>query len=142
MTRECSRAVLHLSPDERLVAGIGGAIAHFAERAGLDEGTSSLLVAALEGVCRQTLPLLEKDQQTLDVAIEDFGDRLEIVFEHHGQPQPSVGVESFFRQCSCQTNGSVLGSYLMRTVDKVEYDGRNGSIRTKVVKYLSGNGRS
>ena len=79
MARDCTRAVLHLSCDERWVAGVGGAIAYFAERAGLQEEVRDSLVAGLERLCRQTLPSLEHRQETLRVAIADFADRIETV---------------------------------------------------------------
>ncbi len=100
--REHSRTVLHLSRDDRLIAAVGGAVAHFAERVGMEDATRNLLTGALEHLCRQTLPLLNgnEDGDGLDVAIEDFDDRLQISVEHRGEAQPSVGVESFIAECT------------------------------------------
>ena len=82
VAREHSRTILHLSHDDRLVAAVGGAVAHFAERVGMENAACNLLTAALEDLCRQTLPLLQGTEDGLDVAIEDFDDRLEIIVEH------------------------------------------------------------
>jgi hypothetical protein len=133
---EHSRTVLHLSRDDRLIAAVGGAVAHFAERAGLDDSARNLLTAALEDLCRQTLPLLNGNGEGMDVAIEDFDDRLQISVEHRGEAEPSVGVESFIADCARESKQRVTGVHLMRTVDRIEYDARDGSIRTTLVKYL------
>ncbi len=138
MTREHSRTILHLSRDDRLIAAVGGAVAHFAERVGMEDATRNLLTGALEHLCRQTLPLLNgnEDGDGLDVAIEDFDDRLQISVEHRGEAQPSVGVESFIAECTRESDQRLTGVHLIRTVDRIEYDASNGSIRTTLVKYL------
>jgi hypothetical protein len=138
VAREHSRTILHLSRDDRLIAAVGGAVAHFAERVGMEDAARTLLTGALEDLCRQTLPLLNGnvDGDGLDVAIEDFDDRLQISVEHRGEAQPSVGVESFIAECASESKQRVTGVHLMRTVDRIEYDARNGSIRTTLVKYL------
>ena len=136
MTREHSRTILHLSRDDRLIAAVGGAVAHFAERVGMDGAACNTLTSALEELCRQTLPLLNGKGDGLDVAIEDFEDRLQISVEHRGEAQPSVGVESFIAECARQSDKRITGVHLNRTVDRIEYDARNGSIRTTLVKYL------
>ena len=136
MAREHSRTILHLSRDDRLIAAVGGAVAHFAERLGMEDAARNLLTGALEDLCRQTLPLLNGNEDGLDVAIEDFDDRLQISVEHQGEAQPSVGVESFIAECARESKQRVTGVHLMRTVDRIEYDACNGSIRTTLVKYL------
>lgn len=143
MACEHSRTVLHLSPDDRLIAAVGGAVAHFAERVGMDDSARILLIGALEDLCRQTLPLLNGNGEGMDIAIEDFDDRLQISVEHRGEAQPSVGVESFIAECARGSKQRVTGVHLMRTVDRIEYDARDGSIRTTLVKYLQSekNGR-
>jgi hypothetical protein len=138
VAREHSRTILHLSRDHRLIAAVGGAVAHFAERVGMEDAARNLLTGALEDLCRQTLPLLKGNENGdgLEVAIEDFDDRLQISVEHHGEAQPSVGVESFIAECARDSDQRVTGVHLMRSVDRIEYDARNGSIRTTLVKYL------
>jgi hypothetical protein len=136
VTREHSRTVLHLSRDDRLIVAVGGAVAHFAERVGMDHAACDMLTSALEELCRQTLPLLNGKGDGLDVAIEDFEDRLQISVEHRGEAQPSVGVESFIAECARESDKRITGVHLIRTVDRIEYDARNGSIRTTLVKYL------
>ena len=136
MAREHSRTVLHICRDERFIAAVGGAVAHFAGRVGMDYSACHRLTVALEELCRQTLPLLNGKGDGLDVAIEDFEDRLQISVEHRGEPQPAVGVESFLAECARASSKRITGVHLIRTVDRIEYDARNGSIRTTLVKYL------
>jgi hypothetical protein len=133
---EHSRTVLHLSRDDRLIAAVGGAVSHFAERVGIENAAGNLLTSALEELCRQTLPLLNRNGDGLDVAIEDFDDRLQISVEHKGEAQPSVGVESFIAECARDSDQRLTGMRLLRSVDRIEYDARSGRIRTTLVKYL------
>jgi hypothetical protein len=119
-----------------MIAAVGGAVAHFAERVGMENAACNLLTSALEELCRQTLPLLNGNGDGLDVAIEDFDDRLQISVEHKGEAQPSVGVESFIAECARDSDQRLTGVHLMRSVDRIEYDARSGSIRTTLVKYL------
>ena len=127
MHREFTRTTLQLSCDSRLVAGVGGAVAHHAERAGFNESARDLLASALEDFCRQTLPLLRThghgngNGNRLAVAVTDFEDRIEIVVQHRALAHP------------LSRSGGAL-----RTLDRVEYDARNGELRTTLVKYLKG----
>lgn len=137
MNRECTRTTIELSRDARLVSGIGGAVAHHAERVGLNEATRDALVSSLEDFCRQTLPLLGASGDRLAVAIEEFDDRIEIVVEHHGEASPSVGMDTFL-EANASHSAALPGVRLLRIVDRVEYDARNGIVRTTMVKYLRG----
>ncbi len=136
MPRECTRTTIEVSRDERLVPGIGGAVAHHADRVGLTEAARDLLVSALEDFCRQTLPLLGANGGRLAVSIEEFEDRIEIVVEHHGLARPSVGMDTFLAGGAAQSDSRLAGVRLLRTVDRVEYDSQNGGVRTTLVKYL------
>lgn len=133
---EHARLVLHLSGDERLIGGVGAALAHFAARVGLGAEAHTPVVAAVEHLCRQTLPLPGDDEATLDVAIEDFDDRIEIVLEHRGEARRGVEAELIRGKASGQTAGPSAAADLARSVDSVECHARNGSVRTVLVKYF------
>jgi hypothetical protein len=110
----------------------------------MENAACNVLTSALEELCRQTLPLLPESGDMLDVAIEDFEDRLQIIVEHHGARQPTVGVDSFIASCVRESNRGIAGAQMIQTVDQIEDDARDGSIRTTLVKYLhlnNGNGR-
>ena len=119
-----------------MVPGVGGAVAHYADRAGLNEAARDSLVSALEDFCRETLPLLGSNGGRLTVAIEEFEDRIEIVVEHHGLARPSAGMDTFLSGNGSSSDARLLGIRLLRNVDRVEYDSRNGSVRTTLVKFL------
>jgi len=147
MRRELTRTIIQLSCDGRLVAGVGGAVAHHAERAGFNEASRDSLVSALEDFCRQTLPLLRNNGNgngnRLAVAIEDFEDRIEIVVQHSHVSHSSTGINTFRAVSAPQPSplaqpGAVQKARLLRTLDRVEYDARNGEMRTTLVKYLNG----
>jgi anti-sigma regulatory factor (Ser/Thr protein kinase) len=144
------RADLRLSCDDRLIAGVGGAIAHFAERAGLEDTARNSLAAALEELCRQKLLLLHDRKDMLNIAIADFEDRIEIIVEHRGNTHSPTAIEAFAPVAAQQpvsgrsVNTRPMNTRLMQTaVDRVEYQTQNGSMRTILVKYLgSRNGNS
>jgi anti-sigma regulatory factor (Ser/Thr protein kinase) len=135
MTREHSRTTIQLSCHEQMVPGVGGAVAHYADRVGLTEAARDSLVSALEEFCRETLPLLGSNGGRLTVAIEEFEDRIEIVVEHNGLARPSAGMDTFLAG-NGSSDSRLLGIRLLRNVDRVEYDSQNGSVRTTLVKYL------
>jgi len=118
MKPERARTTLHLSSDERMIAGVGGAVAHHAKHSGLDQETRDLLAAGLEDFCRQTLPLLSGDDDRLEVSIGEFEDRIEIVIEHHGQACLSVGMDTFLRGGAAASPTLLPGVRLLSIVDR------------------------
>lgn len=135
MSREYTRVSFQLSCDQRLVAGVGGALAYFADRAGLPARSRESLVAALQEFCLDAAPAAEGSAEPLDVAIEDFEDRIEIVVEHHaaydaaGTLPPPGGK-------AAPPKEQVALRRLARAVDRIECDTLQGSIRTRLVKFL------
>lgn len=136
--REHARAVLQLTSDEQLVAGIGGAVAHFGQRAGLCDTDFGSLATMLEEFCRRALPFLEGEEDTLRVFIEDFEDRIEITVEHRGQVPDSTGSESLPETALHQVGGRAAGVEMICTIDRSEtvFDARKGILRTRMVKYI------
>ena len=49
---------------------------------------------------------------------------------------PLAGMDTFLAGNGSPSDSRLLGVRLLRTVDRVEYDSRNGSVRTTLVKYL------
>jgi len=136
MSREYTRAVLHLSCDERLVGGVGAAMAYFAERAGLAERSCKSLVAALEEFCIDSLSSIQGTEEPLDVAIEDFEDRIQIVVEYR-KPNDGMPAARSARAANSDAAPKRMAlSRLAEVVDRVECDTRNRSIRTTLVKFL------
>jgi hypothetical protein len=136
--RECARAVLRLSCDEQLVAGIGGAVAHFGQRAGLGDADLDSLAATLEEFCRRTVSLLNGEKDTLLVSIEDFQDRIEIVIEHPNHALAGPGSEPLVGTSVHAAGGRMASVELICTLDRreTEFDVRRGILRTRMVKYI------
>lgn len=136
MSREYTRAVLHLSCDERLVSCVGGALAYFAERGGLGERSRDSLVAALEEFCLDALPSVGGTEEPLDVAIEDFEDRIEIVVQQRTHQESAAGKWPARGGGAKIPQDRMALRRLAQAVDKIECDARNGNIRTTLVKFL------
>lgn len=134
MSREYTRVSLHLSCDQRLIAGVGGALAYFAERAGVAPRSRESLVTAFEEFCLDAASVTEGTAEPLDVAIEDFEDRIEIIVEHHISHESSGTRPPGQKVASPQER--VALRRLARAVDRIECDMRNGNFRTRLVKFL------
>jgi hypothetical protein len=93
--KQASHIELRLTPDPRLLPGVMAAVAHFADRAGLDPAAQADLSAAAEQAFRAAFALLDEKSARLTVRIEDFPDRVEVVFEHQGHPWDAA-VEKMF----------------------------------------------
>ena len=111
-------------------------MAYFADRAGLGERSRESLVAALEEFCLDSLSSIEGTEEPLDVAIEDFEDRIQIVVEY---PNPKNTAPA--TRPARSTNGEFAPqrmalSRLAAVVDRVECDTRNRCVRTTLVKFL------
>ena len=137
MAREYTRAILQLSCDHRFVAGVGGALAYFAERAGLEEGCRQSLCAAIEEFCLDSLPSIHEAREVLDVAIEDFDDRIEIVIQHCDQVAANGRYGAPLRTAKTQhaPQSSTLRR-LAQVADRIERSNCEGRIRTTVIKFL------
>ncbi len=140
---ETYRVLLKLPRDPRLVAGVGGAVGYFADRIGFDAHARADLIAAAEKTCRVTFPLLTSPDDTLDVLVEGFSDRIEVNLEHHGQAVPTAGLETFaFPGTEEATPGRLSGLALLARVDRVLYDTEGNTSRMRLVKYVGGKPKS
>ena len=133
MATEVGRIELKLSSDQRLVAGVGGAVAHVAKRVGFDPGAQADLVAAAEEACRDTFPLLGNAKAQLGVTIDDFPDRVEVALEYRAPPGPAP--ESFAALEAEPTAGQGDHKLLVR-VDHVRSGTQAGVSRMTLVKYI------
>lgn len=137
MATSTSRVVLKLTSDARLAAAVGGAVGFFADQARLDARARADLIAAAEEACRETLPLLTPAEPLLGVQIEALPDRIEVTLEHHGQPVPTVGLESFAAPAGEGSGASgASGLRLLSRVDRVQYNTAGGTSRMTLIKYL------
>jgi len=119
-----------------LIPAAAAAVEHFAEEAGLDESVSEGLVAACEQVCSDALGRLEGEGGVLEVAIEQFPDRIEIGILHPSTSGPAVGLDTFLGTATGSADG--IGASLLTRVDRVRYDTVGQTSRMILVKYLPG----
>jgi hypothetical protein len=140
MTTEFSRVEFHLDRDLRLAAAVRSAVRFQASQAGLDEATCNGLAKASEEVCRQTLSQLSEAEGGLDVTLDTFSDRIEIVIHHKGQVAPAVGLDAFaVPHAGAGGSGELNGPQLLERVDRVTFHAQNGVARTTLVKFIRAN---
>ncbi len=133
VTAEVGRIELRLSNDQRLSVGLGGAVAHVAERVGFDAGARAGLAEATEEACRDTFRLLGNAKAQLDVSIEDFPDRVEVTLGYEAPPGP---VPESFAAAEAGATAGQGGHKLLALVDSVRRDTKAGVSRMILVKYI------
>jgi hypothetical protein len=136
VSEETKRAHLKLSGGAGLIPAAAAATEHFAEEAGLDDSTSSNLVAACEQVCGDALLRAEGSEGTLEVIIEQFPDRIEISVAHPSVSGPAIGLDAFLGPATGPSATS--GASLLSRVDRVRYETVGQASRMILVKYLPG----
>lgn len=118
MGSDPTRIELHLHADARFLPGVAGAVAHFADRAGLEPAAQAALTAAAEEAFRGVAPLLESREAMLEISVADFADRVEVTFEHQGRPW------------------AVSGNKMFSQADRVQHDSRGNFSRLVLTKYV------
>lgn len=137
MAVEHSRTEVILVDDPRLLAAVGSIVEHVGERVGLPAAEQKALASAAEEACRAAFPLVGNHDAKLKVIIQDFPDRVEVTLEHGGEPVPAVGLHTFAAQGAEQAGaGKASGSALMKKVDRVFYETKDGRSRMTLVKYI------
>lgn len=137
MNAEHTRTELKFSRDERLLAGVRGAVEHVANRRGLNAEERVDLGVAAGQACRAAMVQLDETGSLCDVIIDDYEDRVEVSVESPRHPR------------SVKTNSS-LGSLvavpieereaeMKKRVDRVDRDTSNGRDRVILVKYFHKN---
>ena len=130
---------MKIAGDPRLVGAVTGAVEHFAQEAALDETAQKQLMSAAEQACLETFSQLESPQTIVEVCIEHFPDRLEILIAHVSDQAPAIGLDSFFN--TGEEGSPAHGLTLLTLVDRVLYDCEGGKSRLRLVKYLNPAGK-
>lgn len=86
MANNSTRLELKLPKDARAVKAVQVAVEHFANKAGLSAAAQAAFAGATESVCRDAMDRLGENGSGLRVVVENFSDRLEVTFEHPGEP--------------------------------------------------------
>ena len=133
MSAEHTRTELRFNGDERLLAGVRGAIEHIGRRHdGADEERIDAAVAA-EQACRKALCQMEGESVCI-VIIDDFEDRVEVSVE-------SSRGSGHAKRNSPGENGIALRpdereAEIKKCVDRAHFEASNGHARTTLVKYF------
>lgn len=75
--------ILHLDPDDRLAAAIGGAIRYYADNAGLENDSILQLQSSVLAACKQFFDACH-GPAPCDVSIRRLDDRLEVELQAEG----------------------------------------------------------
>jgi hypothetical protein len=127
------RAHLRVENDSRLLAGLAGAVEHFAHKTEFSAAATADLIAAVEEACRETFPLLTAAQPSLTLVLTAYADHVEIVIEHRGEALPSAGLDTFLGDPSAP--GGLTGLSILSKVDRVQYNTEGGVSRTTLSKH-------
>lgn len=137
MNAEHTRTELKLSRDERLLAGVRGAVEHVANRRGLTvEERVDLGVAAAQA-CRAAMVQLNETGSLCDVIIDDYEDRVEVSVESPRHPK-SAKINSSLGSLTAVPIGE-REAEMKKRVDRVDRETGNGRERIILVKYFHKN---
>lgn len=136
MNAEYTRTELKFSRDERLLAGVRGAVEHVANRHGLTvEERVDLGVAAAQA-CRAATVQLNETGSLCDVIIDDYEDRVEVSVESPRHPKLARIKSS---RDSLAAPLEEREREIEKRVDRVHRDTSNGRERIILVKYFHKN---
>ena len=137
MPNEPVRVVFHLNQDSRLVGVLCSAVQFQALQAGLGTEAVGQLAKAAEEVCRETISRLASGDESIEVTLETYSDRIEVAFHSHGEPMPAAGLETFaFSSGTPERPSGIDGLQLLSRVDRIRYNNEHGVGRTTLVKFL------
>ena len=134
---EHTRTELKFSKDERLLAGVRGAVEHVASRHALTVEERVDLGVAAEQACRAALVQLDETGSLCDVIIDDYEDRVEVSVESPRQPKPAKISSSLGSLAAVPIEERE--AEMKRRVDRVDRNISNGRERVVLVKYFHKN---
>ena len=137
MNTEHTRTELKLGRDERLLAGVQGAVEHVANRHGLTVEERVDLGVAAGQACRAAMVRLDETGSLCDVIIDDYEDRVEVSIESPRHPQ-SAKINSS-RESLAEVPIEEREAEMKKRVDRVDRDTSNGRERVVLIKYFHKN---
>ncbi len=146
MSAEPTRTELRLTRDERLLAGVRGAIERIGSRHGESVDCIDLALAA-EKACREAMVQLDEARlgnadSFCTVTIDDFEDRIEVRVEGPRNSAPAGGPDSRGEKLDSFAGKFATVTPAEREAESqkcgghVEADSSNGRMRAKLVKYF------
>ncbi|HLJ41365.1 MAG TPA: hypothetical protein VKT50_07735 [Candidatus Acidoferrales bacterium] len=137
MNAEHTRTELKFSRDERLLAGVRGAVEHVANRHGLTTEERVDLGVAAGQACRAAMVQLDENGSLCDVIIDDYEDRVEVSVESPRHPK-SAKIETSLGSLAA-VSLEERETEIEKRVDRVDRDTNNGRERIILVKYFHKN---
>lgn len=123
---------LKFSGDPRFLSGIRAAVEFIAARDGMSGAEQAELGAAWEALARNCMAGLTQKNPLCKVLIDEFDDHMEVRLEH-----PSCATQA--SGAGANAGGKSQSSRspeVMRRVDRVLYDARNGVSSVTLVKFF------
>lgn len=137
MSNDPVRVVFHLNQDPRLVGVLCNAVQFQASQAGLGTEAVGQLARAAEDVCLETISRLANREESIEVTLETYADRIEVAVHCRGEAMPAAGLETFaFSSGTPERPSGLNGLELLSRVDRILYNNENGVGRTTLVKFL------
>jgi hypothetical protein len=140
MTTEVARTELVLHNDPRIMAAVGAVVSFCSGRCGLTAEAQDALTSAAVEACKETFPLAPPDETgdpTIKMVVSDYPDRVEVEIQHKGEPKPSAGLDSFAGNLQAVGGGALSAALQKTSVDRVQYDTKDGVTRMTLIKYCA-----
>jgi len=138
MTTEPARTELLLHDDARLLAAVGAVISFSSTRCGLPTESQEALTSAAVAACKETFPLLKAGAESdpeLKMVVSDYPDRVEVEIQHEGEATPTAGLDSFAGNLQAAGSAGLNAALQKTSVDRVQYETKNGVSRMTLIKY-------
>ncbi|HEY2460191.1 MAG TPA: hypothetical protein VGI16_05270 [Candidatus Acidoferrum sp.] len=128
---------MQIEADPRLAAAAGGAARYFADAAGLENGPTTQLQAAVVTACEEAFGYLDGKHAHLDVTLTRTPDRIEVALAHEGGSAPALGLDTLMGKAGSGGQTGTAESAVFGGVDRVQYESQNGVAITRLTKYVS-----
>jgi hypothetical protein len=131
---------MQIEADPRFAAAAGGAARYFADAAGLEPPVIAGWQTAIVAACREAFAHLTREHPRLDISFTRLVDRLEVALSREGEIAPALGLDSLTGlspRSGDQSDNPRSGSPVMRGVDRVQYESKDGTAVTRLTKYIA-----
>ena len=131
---------MQIEADPRFAAAAGGAARYFADAAGLEQPAIVGWQTAIVAACKEAFAHLTREHPRLDISFSRLADRLEVALSREGETEPALGLDSLTglsRQAGDAPGSPRSGSPVMRGVDRVQYESKDGTAVTRLTKYIA-----
>lgn len=131
---------MRIEADPRLAAAAGGAARYFADAAGLEGPAMVGWQAAIVEACKEAFVHLTREHPRLDVSFTRLADRLEVALSREGETAPAIGLDSLTGispQSDDAPGKARTDSPVLRGVDRVQYESKDGTAVTRLTKYIA-----